>query len=64
MAHTADEEQWKLLAVKFRERAAQVPFGTEKARLLTIARQLETSSHATEWANSPGLQPPTDSRFN
>jgi hypothetical protein len=64
MTQTSNEKQLKLMAAKLRERAMQLPFGNKKDRLLKVARQLETSSHATAWVNSSGLRPPTDDSFN
>jgi hypothetical protein len=42
-----------------RTEAAKLPPSTERDALLRKARQADTASHLDEWANSPGLQPPT-----
>lgn len=42
-----------------KEKASRLPPGPEKEELLRKARQADTASHLDEWANSPGLQPPT-----
>jgi hypothetical protein len=39
--------------------ANQLPPGSKRDELLKKVRQAETASHLDEWANSPGLQPPT-----
>jgi hypothetical protein len=42
-----------------RDQAAKLPPGPEREALIKKARQADTASHLDEWANSPGLQPPT-----
>lgn len=43
-----------------REQAEKLPMGSpEREELLKKARQADTASHLDDWANSPGLQPPT-----
>jgi hypothetical protein len=49
-------------AEDMRQKAAQLKSGAQQEELLRKARQAETASHLDEWANSPGLQPPTDDR--
>jgi RNA polymerase-binding transcription factor DksA len=46
-------------AEKIREQAAQLPPGTERDAMLKRASQADTAAHLDDWANSPGLQPPT-----
>ena len=46
-------------AEKIREQAAQIPPGTDREEMLRRASQADTAAHLDEWANSPGLQPPT-----
>jgi len=41
------------------DQAAKLPPGPEREALIKKARQADTASHLDEWANSPGLQPPT-----
>jgi hypothetical protein len=42
-----------------RANADELPPGPAKDNLLRKARQADTAMHLDEWANSPGLQPPT-----
>ncbi len=42
-----------------RLQAARLPPGPERDELLKKVRQAETAIHLGDWANSPGLQPPT-----
>jgi hypothetical protein len=42
-----------------REQAARLPPGTERDAMLERASQADTAAHLDDWANSPGLQPPT-----
>ena len=42
-----------------REQADALPPGPEREALIKKARQAETAQHLEDWANSPGLQPPT-----
>lgn len=46
-------------AEEVREQAAKLPPGPERDILLKKLRQADTASHLEDWANSPGLQPPT-----
>jgi len=46
-------------AEKIREEAARLPPGTERDEMLKKASQADTAAHLDDWANSPGLQPPT-----
>ena len=42
-----------------RAQAQKLPPGAERDALLKKLRQADTASHLDDWANSPGLQPPT-----
>jgi hypothetical protein len=42
-----------------RAQAAELPPGPEQEMLLKKVRQAEVAMHLEDWANSPGLQPPT-----
>jgi hypothetical protein len=44
---------------RLREQADKLPDGPERDALLRKLRQADTASHMEDWANSPGLQPPT-----
>jgi hypothetical protein len=46
-------------AKEIRAQAAELPPGRERDELLKKVRQAETAMHLDDWANSPGLQPPT-----
>jgi hypothetical protein len=46
-------------AEEVREQAAKLPPGPERDALLKKLRQADTAAHLDDWANSPGLQPPT-----
>ncbi|WP_024519369.1 hypothetical protein [Bradyrhizobium sp. Tv2a-2] len=46
-------------AKEAREKAGQLQPCPEKDELLKKARQADTAVHLADWANSPGLQPPT-----
>lgn len=52
------EERLRIQASADRERARALPPCRERDELLLRARRAETTSHLTEWLNSPGLQPP------
>nr|WP_084803279.1 hypothetical protein [Bradyrhizobium sp. NAS80.1] len=52
------EERLAEQAAKLKERAAQLPAGTEREGLLRKARLAETGAHLTDWITSPGLQRP------
>jgi hypothetical protein len=41
-----------------RERAEQLPLGSERDALLKKARHAVTAAHINDWINSPGLRPP------
>jgi hypothetical protein len=47
-------------ADELRAQARKLPPGPERDALLTKLRQADTASHLDNWANSPALQPPTD----
>jgi hypothetical protein len=55
---TSLEERLAEQAKQDKERAAKLPAGAERDRLLRQARQNEVTSHLTEWLTSPELQPP------
>jgi len=42
-----------------RANADELPPGPARDNLLRKVRQADTAMHLDEWANSPGLQPPT-----
>jgi len=46
-------------AEKIREQAARLPPGIERDEMLKKASQADTAAHLDDWANSPGLRPPT-----
>jgi hypothetical protein len=46
-------------AEKIREQAARLPPGSEREEMLKRASRADTAAHLDDWANSPGLQPPT-----
>jgi hypothetical protein len=46
-------------AKEVREQAGKLPPGPEREALLKKLRQANTAAHIEEWANSPGLKPPT-----
>ena len=46
-------------AEKIREQAVRLPPGAEREEMLKRASQADTAAHLDDWANSPGLQPPT-----
>ena len=46
-------------AKEVREQAEKLPPGPEREAVLKKLRQANTASHIEEWANSPGLKPPT-----
>jgi hypothetical protein len=52
------EERMAEQAAKLKERASQLPAGTERDGLLKRARIAETGAHLSDWLTSPGLQPP------
>ena len=46
-------------AEKIRKQAARLPPGTERDEMLKKTNQTNTTAHLDDWANSPGLRPPT-----
>jgi len=46
-------------AKQVRDEADKLPPGAEREELLKKARQADTTPLIDDWANSPGLQPPT-----
>ena len=46
-------------AGKIREQSTRLPPGTEREEMLKRASLADTAAHLDDWANSPGLQPPT-----
>lgn len=56
---TSPKDRLSLFASELREKASHLRPGPEKDALLTRARRADTASHLSDWANSPGLQPPT-----
>jgi hypothetical protein len=46
-------------AKELREQAGKLPPGPEREALLKKLRQANTAAHVEQWANSPGLKPPT-----
>jgi hypothetical protein len=55
---TTLEERLTEEAKRLRKQAQGTPPGIERERLIRRARQAETTSHLSEWLNSPGLRPP------
>jgi hypothetical protein len=53
------KDRLALFAKDARKRADELPPGPAKDDMLRKARQADTASHVDEWANSPGLRPPT-----
>jgi hypothetical protein len=56
--HTFDENIAAEKA-KLEAQLAKVKFGPEMDAIRRKIRQLETTSHMSEWLTSPGLQSPT-----
>lgn len=52
------QDKLTLYANEMREKASSLQPGPERDAFLTKARQADTATRLTEWANSPGLQPP------
>jgi hypothetical protein len=52
-------ERLASFAKNARQRAEALPPGPEREALIKKARQADAASHIEDWANSPGLQPPT-----
>jgi hypothetical protein len=48
----------KAEASHLRKQAQGMPAGVRRDELMQKARQAETTARVTEWATSPGLQPP------
>jgi hypothetical protein len=58
--HTASfQERLATFAKHAREKAEKLPPGSDREAALRKARQADTALHLNDWANSPGLQPPT-----
>lgn len=57
---TPFQERLAKWADEVRERASQFPPGPERDALLRKARLADTALHLNEWANSTGLQAPSD----
>jgi hypothetical protein len=55
------KERLMSFAKETREKASQLPTGSEKDDLLREARRADTAAHLDDWANSPGLQSPKQS---
>ena len=55
---TSLQNRLAMFAEEMREKAANLAPGPEQNDPLRRARQADTASHAEDWANSPGLQPP------
>ena len=55
---TPPQNRLAMFAEEMREKAAGLAPSLERDDLLRRARQADTASHAEDWANSPGLQPP------
>ena len=53
------KDRLALFAKDARKRADELPPGPARDDMLRKARQADTASHVDEWANSPGLRPPT-----
>ena len=45
-------------AKRLRAKAAKLPYGAEREKLLCRASRCDTGAHMIEWLTSPGLQPP------
>jgi hypothetical protein len=52
------QDRLNALAKDARAEAEKLPPGIERDNALRKIGQAETTAHLTEWANSPGLQPP------
>lgn len=52
------EQKWHEQSEAAKEEAAKLPHGKLRAKLLQMARQLETASQISQWLSSPGLHPP------
>ena len=52
-------ERLSAWAEDMRERAAILPEGPEREDLLKRAGQADVAAHIDQWAQSPGLRPPT-----
>lgn len=53
------QDRLAAFAKELREQAELLPPGIVKDDLLRRARQADTALHLDNWANSPGLRPPT-----
>lgn len=56
---TSLKERLMAFAQDARAKAAELKPGIERDDMLRKARQADTALHLDEWANSPGLKPPT-----
>jgi hypothetical protein len=56
---TSFQERLAEWAKQVRDQADQLPPGIERDKLLKKVRQADAAAHLDDWANSPGLQPPT-----
>jgi hypothetical protein len=56
---TSFQERLAEWAKQVRDQADQLPPGIERDKLLKKVSQADTAAHLDDWANSPGLQPPT-----
>jgi hypothetical protein len=52
-------ERLSAFAEDERKKASALPPGPEKETALRKIRQANTAAHLDDWANSPGLKPPT-----
>jgi hypothetical protein len=52
-------ERLSAFAEDERKKALALPPGPEKEMALRKIRQANTAAHLDDWANSPGLKPPT-----
>jgi hypothetical protein len=52
------QERLTAFATEARDKAGVLPPGPERDNMLKKARQADTATHLTNWADSPGLQPP------
>ena len=52
------KDRLTMFAKKARANAAKLALGIERDGGLLKARRADTTSHLSEWINSPGLRPP------
>ena len=63
LTHTLSlNERLKVFSQQLKAKAAKLRPGVEQDALLQRARIADTASDIEEWANSPGLRPPKDSK--